>query len=157
MLFSCGWQPPDALLKMTEYRIFATTTCTCIGTLAATHQVQSIALLLSVLVIGESALISLLHTVLNNANLDRRDCSCIDFVLIFGWPAETAILLVCSSNSSQFLNLVGNSMRGCILFLPVVKEQGLSGVFHKFLLRLFSDQLGLSPVNLCWFGLQKSQ
>ena len=135
---------------MTEYRIFATTTCTCIGTLAATHQVQSIALLLSVLVIGESALISLLlHTVLNNANLDQRDCSCIDFVLIFGWPAETAILLVCSSNSSQFRNLVGNSMRGCILFLPVVKEQRLSGVFHKFLLRLFSDQLGLSPINLC--------
>ena len=134
---------------MTEYRIFATTTCTCIGTLAATHQVQSIALLLSVFVIGESALISLLHTVLNNANLDRRDCSCIDFVLIFGWPAETAILLVCSSNSSQFRNLVGNSMLGCILFLHIAKEQGLSGVFHKFLLRLFSDQLGLSPVNLC--------
>ena len=134
---------------MTKYRIFATTTYTCIGTLAATHQVQSIVFLLSVLVIGESALISLLHTVLNNANLDRRECSCIDFVLIFGWPAETAILLVCSSNSSQFRNLVGNSMRGCILFLPVVKEQGLSGVFHKFLLRLFSDQLGLSPINLC--------
>ena len=83
---------------MTEYRIFAATTCTCIGTLAATHQVQSIAFLLGVLVIGESALISLLHTVLNNTNLDRRDCSCIDFdfVLTFGWPAETAILLVCS-------------------------------------------------------------
>lgn len=134
---------------MTEYRIFVATTCTCIGTLAATHQVQSIALLLSFLVIGESALIGLLHIVLNNANSDQIDCSCIEFVLIFGWPAETAILLVCGSNSSQFWNLVGNSMRGCILFQPVVKEQGLSGVYHQFLNWLFSDQLGLSPVNLC--------
>jgi len=108
---------------MTEYRIFATKTCTCTETLAATHQVQSIALLLIVLVVGQSALIGLLHTVFNNANLDRRDCSCIDFVLTFGWPAETAILPVCSSNSSQCQNLVGNSMRGYILFLPVVVEQ----------------------------------
>ncbi len=99
---------------MIEYRIIIAIVYTCIETLAAANQVQSIAFLNIVLIVEESAQFSLLHTLFNSANLDQRDCFCNDFVLVFGWPADVPSLPVCGSNTDQFLNLHGRRRRGCI-------------------------------------------